>query len=123
MTFNIAEQLLFIQLKHLYATIASLHDFSGQYSELYDHCAAEHQMSFTDEQKKEYWLLAKAKFKRDHKSWMKKGYEEMCKKEMEKIYKSFLVRDFLRSKLPETLKLHREDGTLIKELKIVGYEK
>jgi hypothetical protein len=80
-----------------------LNPFCGDFSLLYDHCATEYKPSFSEAEKKLYWKMAKVQFNREHKTWV--GHEELCKRKLEGIYKSYLVRHFLLSKLPEKLNI------------------
>ena len=60
-------------------------------------------MSFSESEKKLYWGMARKKFGQDNKTWLKD--KELCKRKLEGVYKSYLVRHFLLSKLPEKLNI------------------
>lgn len=111
---DIRSQLIARQLHNLYLFAPKVWPNNhiptfANYDMLYDLVVAEHDMGFSAEEKKNYWKLAKEKFKEFHPRWIKHENKEFIDNHLQKLYKTILVRQFILNKLfTEGIKLRLE---------------
>lgn len=104
--------------------------FHGDFSLLYDFIEdSEHEMVLGDDLKKKYWKLAKIKFNwqnRHNATFYKDSRNKgMLDAELQKIYKSLLVRHWLLDKYYDenlVLNIHAPDGSIVKPINLTPQE-